>query len=215
MRCAAMIRGPRWVIEVAGEDAAEVERVALGLMARAGEGPLDSEERPNLKEDGPMDLATATAVIATATSAVSLFDKVADQVVRFIGKGSEPPGPAKEHRVQVEGGPEGLSVKLRGQTIQVIQGEDLKSLPADIFGHIKTMEESVGRYYSVWKQVYPHRDDGDLVTNAKLNNQLRDLALKMKDDLTGIVDFLQTIGVRLDDHYVVYRDVIRRYTGDA
>jgi hypothetical protein len=32
------------------------------------------------------DIATATAVISTATAAV---DKVADQFVRFIGKGSE------------------------------------------------------------------------------------------------------------------------------
>ncbi|HWM71741.1 MAG TPA: hypothetical protein VNO35_34575 [Steroidobacteraceae bacterium] len=70
------------------------------------------------------------------------------------------------------------------------------------------------RYYDVCQQVYPHRDDGDLVTNTKVNNQLRNLALKMKDDLAGIIDFLESIGVRLDDHYMIYRNVIRRYSGD-
>ena len=35
----------------------------------------------------------------------------------------------------------------------------------------------------------------------------------MKDDLTGIIDFLQSINVALDDHYMIYRDVMRRYDG--
>jgi len=162
-----------------------------------------------------MDIATATSVITTATAAVSLFDKVADQVVRFIRKDSAPPGPLKEHRLTIRGAGNELKVEAHGRTVQVLRGEDLKNLPADYYQHIKTLEASVRRYYDVWQQVYPHRDDGDLVTNAKVNNQLRDLALKMKDDLAGIIDFLQSIGVGLDDHYMIYRDVIRRYAGDA
>jgi len=162
-----------------------------------------------------MDIATATGVITTATAAVNLFDKVADQVVRFIRKGSSPPGSPKEHQFKVESAGGELQVESDGRTIQVLRGEDLKNLPADYYQHIKTLEASVRRYYDVWQQVYPHRDDGDLVTNAKINNQLRDLALKMKDDLAGIIDFLQSIGVNLDDHYIIYRDVIRRYSGDA
>jgi hypothetical protein len=64
----------------------------------------------------------------------------------------------------------------------VLRGEDLKNLPGDYYQLIKTLEGSVRRYYDVWQQVYPQRDDGDLVANAKVNNQLRDLALKMKDE---------------------------------
>lgn len=160
-----------------------------------------------------MDLTMATALISTATAAVNLFDKTADQVVRFIRKGAPPIGPDKEHRMQIKSeGPE-LQVQSHGQTIQVIRGEDLEHLPADYYRHIKTLEASVRRYYDVWGQVYPHRDDGDLIANAKINNQLRDMALKMKDDLTGILDFLKAIGVQLDDHYLIYRDVIARYDG--
>ena len=150
-----------------------------------------------------MDLVTATAVITAATSAVGLFDKVADQVVRFIRKQPDPPGPPKEFQYKVGGNGDELKVEAQGRTVQVIKGEDLKKLPADYYQHIQTLEASVQRYYDVWKQVYPHRDDGDLVTNAKVNNQLQDLALKMKDDLTGIIDFLQSIGVMLDDHYMI------------
>ena len=87
-------------------------------------------------------------MISTASADVGLFDKAADQFVRFIGKGAEPPGP-KEHSIQVTGGGDGIEVQSHGQ----IRGEDLKSLPSDYCGHIKTMEESVRRHYEVWKQV--------------------------------------------------------------
>lgn len=162
-----------------------------------------------------MDLVTAGAVITTATAAVNLFDKVAGQVVRFISRTSEPPGPPKEFNFQVGGSGNELEVRTHGRVIQVIRVEELKNLPADFLEHIQTYERAVKRNYDIWKQVYPHRDDGSLIENAKINNQLNDLALRMKDDLTGIIDFLQSIGVQLDDHYLIYRDVIRRYDGNS
>jgi hypothetical protein len=165
------------------------------------------------KGDQHMDIATATALISAATSAVNLFDKVAGQVVRFISKTPEMPGPPKEFQFTVGGGNGELQVQAHGRVIQTITGADLKHLPPDYYSHIQTLEASLKRNYAVWKQVYPHRDDGDLVTNAKVHNQLSDLALKMKDDLAGIIDFLQRIGVQLDDHYMIYRDVIQRYDG--
>jgi hypothetical protein len=161
-----------------------------------------------------MDIATATALITATTAAVNLFDKVAGQVVRFIHKTPEPPGPPKEFKYNIGGRKGELEVQAYGRVIQTITGDDLKHLPPDYYSHIKTLEASIKRYYSVWEQVYPHRDDGDLVTNAKVHNQLSDLALKMKDDLAGIIDFLESIGVQLDDHYMIYRDVIRRYGGE-
>jgi hypothetical protein len=136
-------------------------------------------------------------------------------MIRFMRKDPDQLGIPKEHRYQIGGSGAELTVKAQGTTIQVLRGEDLKNLPAQYYQHIVTLEQSVNRHYDVWKQAYPHRDDADVVTNAKVNNQLRDLALKMKEDLAGIVDFLQSIGVLLDDHYEVYRDVIRRYDGAA
>ncbi len=151
-----------------------------------------------------LDLATATAVIAGAGSAVGLFDKVADQVVRFIRKTPEPPGPPKEFQLKVTG--KGSKLKVESLTVALFTffAEDLEHLPPDYYGHIQTLEASVQTILRRLEQVYPHRDDGDLITNAKLNNQSRDLSLKMKDDLAGIVDFLQSIGVHLDDHYMIY-----------
>lgn len=115
-----------------------------------------------------MDPATATAVLGAATAAVGLFDKVADQVVRFIEKRPDPPGPPKEYRYKISGSGNELKVEAGGHTVQILRGEDLKTLPSEYYEHIKTLESYVQRYYDVWKQVYPHRDDGDLVSNAKI-----------------------------------------------
>ncbi len=46
------------------------------------------------KEEKQMvDIATVTATIGAAASAVKLFDKIADQVERFITKSPEPSVP--------------------------------------------------------------------------------------------------------------------------
>ena len=50
-----------------------------------------------------MDIGTATSVITTATAAVNLFDKVADQVVRFMRKDSTLPAPPEGTSVSGEG----------------------------------------------------------------------------------------------------------------
>jgi hypothetical protein len=161
-----------------------------------------------------MDLATANAVIATAGAAINLFDKAATQVVRFIRKDPSSEIP-KQFSYNVGGKKDKLEVTHQGRRIQVITGKDLESLPKEYYGHIQTYESSLRRKYDVWKEVFPLRDSSvDPVANAKINAQLRDLSLKMKDDLIGIIDFLASIHVELDDHYMVYRDVIERYHGE-
>jgi hypothetical protein len=163
-----------------------------------------------------MDLATATLAIKATTAAIGLFDKVSDQVVKFITKSEATPGPPKQHNYTITGSDGTLKVEHQGRTLQVMRGEDLQKLPEEYYRHIKTLEKSLQRHYELWEEVYPHRDDSvDLIANAKTKRQLRDAALTMKDDLTGIVDFLQKIGVMLDDHYIIYRDVIGRYDGTS
>ncbi len=106
-----------------------------------------------------MDLVTANAVIATAAAAVALFDKVAGQVVRFIRKTPESPGPPKEIKFKVQGKGDALEVERHGHTVQILRGEDLKNLLGDYYEHIRTYEASVRSFYELWKAVYPHRED--------------------------------------------------------
>jgi hypothetical protein len=48
-----------------------------------------------------IDIATINATIGAATSAIGLFDKIADQIERFVTKQPEPNVP-KEHRRKIE-----------------------------------------------------------------------------------------------------------------
>src|SRR5262245_5466552 len=109
--CAAIIRGPGWSIEVSGHDASEVEKVASGLLNKAASSGQSMQQ---VEGGTDMDIGTATSVITAATAAVNLFDKVADQVVRFIRKGSAPPGPPKQHQFKVDGAGGELKVESHG-----------------------------------------------------------------------------------------------------
>jgi hypothetical protein len=158
-----------------------------------------------------MDIPTATAVLALTGKAVELFDKVADQIARFITKRPDPTGP-KQYRYKIEGKQGAIHVTQDGRKLQTLTGEDLAALPKDYLEHITVLEESMRRHYNLWKAVYPKRNDSaDLIVNAKIEQQLRDIVLEMKNDLTGIVNFLQSIGVHLDDHYMIMRDVVSQY----
>jgi len=158
-----------------------------------------------------MDITTATAVLTLAGKAIDLFDKFAGQVGRFITKKAEPAQP-KEYRYKVDGKNGALQVSRDGRNLQTITAHDLAKLPPDQLDHIRVLEKSMERHYNLWKSVYPKRNDSaDPMVNAKVEQQLRDLVLEMKGDLTGIIDFLQSLGVYLDDHYVMMRNVIDRY----
>lgn len=165
------------------------------------------------KHNNQMDPSLIPGVISAASAAVDLFDKIADQVTRFITKRPDPTGP-KEYRFKIQGEDGKIVVRNQGRELQTITGDDLKNLPNDTFQHIRVYEESMQRQYRIWQRVYPQRNSSpDPIVNAQVDEKIRDLILNMKDDLTGIVDFLQSIGVHLDDHYMMVRDIVRRYDG--
>ena len=53
----------------------------------------------------------------------------------------------------------------------------------------------------------------DELKNAQTDEQIRGLILNMKSDLVGIVSFLDSIGVRLDDHYMMVRHLAQNFDG--
>lgn len=158
-----------------------------------------------------LDILTAKSLIDLTVSGINLFDKVAGQVVKFIRKTPDDAGPPKGHQFKVGGKNEEINVESHGRVIQTITAEDLKNLPPEAYTHIKTLEKSLKQHYSLWSRIYPHRNDGSVTENAKVDLELEKLVTEMKGDLLGIIDFLRKIGVHLDDHYLNYRDVIEQY----
>ena len=157
-----------------------------------------------------VDIATITAAIGAATSAVGLIDKVADQIDRFLTKRPDPAIP-KEHRLKIEREGNAIVSKYHGQEHQRITGEDLQKLPEAELRHIKVLEQAMENHYSIWAAVYPQLALAvDPIAKAKTEQQLKGIIGGMKADLEGILRFLERSGLHLDDHYMHIRDVVAR-----
>jgi len=156
-----------------------------------------------------VDIATITAAIGAATSAVGLIDKIADQIIRFLTKRPEPVVP-KEHRLKIEKEGDAIVSKYHGQEAQRITAQDLQKLPEATLRHIKVLEQSMENHYSIWAAVYPQLALAvDPIAKAKIEQQLRGIIAGMKGDLEGILNFLEQSGLHLDDHYMHIRDLVR------
>ena len=154
------------------------------------------------------DPVTISAAIAAASAGVDLINKLADKVIPMF-KGTPPI--KKEHRMTIEGDGGKIVVKEHGATIKIITGADLQNLSSDMLNHVKVYERSAQNSYQIWEKVYPERNASpDPIVNAKVEQQLREIVNNMKDDLDGILEFLESAGIRLDDHYLQFRDAIKR-----
>jgi hypothetical protein len=159
-----------------------------------------------------MDPVTITSAIGAATAAVGLFDKIADQVERFLTQKEGTTVP-QEHRLKIESANDGRSIVARshGQVIQTITAQDLEKLPESQLQHVKVLEQSMENHYAVWASVYPQLAlSVDPVAKARTEQQLRGVIQNMKGDLNATLGFLQSCGLYLDDHYMHIRDLVNR-----
>ncbi|HEX2241416.1 MAG TPA: hypothetical protein VHJ82_09780 [Actinomycetota bacterium] len=153
------------------------------------------------------------AVLSAAAAAVTLFDSIADQVERFIKKRPEPAVPP-EYRMTIGEADGDLVATEHGREIQRITGEDLanRNLPQPILDHVLVLEKSMQNHYTVWSKLYPQLAVLDSpVQKAKVEAQLSDVITSMKSDLHGILAFLESAGLHLDDHYLHIRQVVQEY----
>jgi hypothetical protein len=158
-----------------------------------------------------VDPGTVTAALAAASTAVGLIDKIADQVERFITKQPKPSVPP-EHRMRIEGSEDKIVATEHGQQVWTITGADLEKLPADQLRHITVLEQSMQGHYNVWASVYPQLATLDSpVQKARVEQQLGQVVKEMKKDLDGILGFIESCGMYLDDHYMNIRHVVSQY----
>jgi hypothetical protein len=156
-----------------------------------------------------VDIATITAAIGAATSAVGLFDKIADQIERFITKRPEPAVP-QQYRMQIAEEGDAIVARERGNVTQRITAEDLQKLPESQLRHVSALEKSMENHYAVWEKVYPQLALLDSpIQKAKVETQLEGIIQDMKGDLEGILSFLESCGLQLDDHYMHVRHLLR------
>jgi len=159
--------------------------------------------------------AEIAAVIAATKGAVDIFDKLAGPIKRVIlGQPKYDQAEAKDQRwrfrVETEG--KDVVVKEGDHTRQTITGAELAKVlgPQDL-ALVQTYELKMQDYFELWTSVYAAKDmSQDPLVNAKTDAQLKKLITSMKIELLGILDFLQQIGVHLDDHYMHVRSLVKQ-----
>ena len=151
-----------------------------------------------------MDPLTALGAVSTV---LTIVDKVANQIDRFIHKKPEPPV-EKPHAVLAKKEGDAIVVRREGQVIQKITAADIAKLDDNSQRLIKALEDSMQKNFDLWTAVYPQRDTSpDPVRNAQVDAQLNGIAKKMCSDLSKIFKYLKSIGAELEDHYAHVRFV--------
>src|SRR2546423_740953 len=140
-----------------------------------------------------LDPAPIAALVAATKGAVDLFDRIGGQIKTVLTRRpKEAEGEGDRWKYKISGQGEALIVKQAGTTIQTITGAELSSKlnPADL-SLIQTYEQKMEQYFRLWRAVYKNKDASqDPLVNAKTDEQLTDLILKMKGELLGILKFL-------------------------
>ena len=156
-----------------------------------------------------VEIALVTQAIGAASAGLKLIDQIADQVTHFID-GRKPPPEYREHAMTITAEGDKLVSSYRGQVQQVVTAEEMeKKLPPAEFQHIRVLEQAMQNHYNVWSKVYPQLAILDSpVQKAKVEAQLDEIVQEMKQSLVGILDFLETCGFYLDDHYLHVRHAV-------
>lgn len=158
----------------------------------------------------PVEIA---ALLAAIKNAVDIFDKISGQIKGVLNKRpKEAEGGEDRWRHKVSADDKQIVVRKDGETIQTLTRADLESkLTPEHLRHIKVYEESMRKFYRRWQQLYSKRDDSsDALVNIKHDEQLTDQIKQMQQDLVGLVKFLESIGIQLDDHYMEVRSLVEK-----
>ncbi|HME24021.1 MAG TPA: hypothetical protein VKI44_22270 [Acetobacteraceae bacterium] len=161
----------------------------------------------------PVELA---ALVTATKGSIEIFDKIAGQIRSVLERRpKEEVGAEDRWRYKVGSDKNNIVVTQDKEVIQTLTGDELASKlkPSDL-RLVKTFEEKMESDFRIWSTVYKSKDASqDPEVNAKTDEQLRRLILKMKKELVGIIDFLQRIGVHLDDHYMHVRYIVDQADG--
>jgi hypothetical protein len=159
-----------------------------------------------------VEIAAVTATIAAVSAGVDLIDKIYYQVKRVLDDTPEPTNPPPFGQT-IEAQGTSIVSTLHGQ-VQTITGADLAKLPMSQLAIVQAYEKSMKSKGAIWTSVYPTLAlETNPVARAQIELQLKEIIKSMSGDLTGIIDFLASIGLYLDDHYLDIRYLVSREAG--
>ena len=161
-----------------------------------------------------VDPVTITATIAAVSAGVDLIDKIYGKIVRVLTDDQEVTTRPEEHGLQkLETRRDEIVFNDHGQ-LRTITAADLAALPPEQLSLVRMYEKSMENKAAIFESVYPDLDlEADPVRKAQIKLRLKEIVDGMSQDLTGILDFLRTCGLQLDDHYSRIRHLVAQHSG--
>jgi hypothetical protein len=154
-----------------------------------------------------LGLAEAKLAVDVVAGAIGVVDKLYPRLMRIL-TGAEP---TKEPSIKIEKQGDELVAKRDGVPRQTVSYQELmQRLTPDDVRYIRMYEGSIKNYEAQIEQVYPQLALLGPVEKAQTEMRLKQMVQAIKTDLLGIIDYIQTIGLDLEDHYSRTRDLIAR-----
>jgi hypothetical protein len=151
-------------------------------------------------------IATAADVNALA-NAFRIIDDYAPDVKAIVSGKPEPETPPP-HSVIAKQHQEAITF-AGSDSHEVITAEDLKKLDADEQKLIRAYELTMKQIFDRWIELKPKRYSQDSETRREARQQSDDVRRDLCAELVELLDFIETMGKRLHDHYRSIRFVCR------
>jgi hypothetical protein len=162
-----------------------------------------------------IDWQTASYIASFAGNAVTSIDRMYRGYADFFKKkGATIGAPQPDFSIQNEPGAEALvSTSLHnGQTYQTITYEDLRAKLVDgDLSYIEALSQSLENYEKQWNSAYLSKSLASGMDIGRFDAQLEYLARQISDPLLKVLDFVESMGLGLDDHYLAARHIAKEY----
>jgi len=167
-----------------------------------------------------IDLATAAIIAKTASDAVGALDKVFRGYMDVVKK-REPsaqhlPPPDLSYVDNPQQNAIVAQSRNTGQTYQTVTYKQLcEKLNRSDLQYIETLTRTMENYQRQWNAAFEQRSMASGMEIGRIDSQLEYLAKQMTDPLIRVLEFVQKMGLRLDDHYHMARMITQQYLKDV
>jgi hypothetical protein len=173
-----------------------------------------------IRESAMIDLVTAALIAKMASDAVGAFDKIfrgyIDVLKKKVPSAQYVPPPDFAYVNRPNESAFVAQSRRTGQTYQTVTYDELRSrLSEGDRAYIETLTQAMQNYERQWNSAYVQRSMASGMDIGRLDAQLEFLARQMADPLIKVLDFVQTMGLSLDDHYSMTRNLAQQYLSDS
>ena len=159
---------------------------------------------PKAKQDAALvEIAKRIASVADINAvgnAFKIIDDFEPEVSAFVQGQPEPVRPPV-HSIRLEQVNETIHMVDHGDRRVLITAKDLESLDPNAQKLIRAYERTMRVLFERWTELKPKRIAEDAETRREARVESDDIRRELCDELSGLLGFIESMGMSLQDHY--------------